>query len=56
MKAFGFLKKLVSEVLDRVDQFPDFDPRRDYDLSISALELTGDERRAVSPDDVEIDL
>lgn len=51
-----FLKKLVSEVLDRVDQFPDFDPRRDYDLSISASELTGDERHAVSPDDVELDL
>jgi hypothetical protein len=51
-----FLKKLVSEVLDRVDQFPDFEPRRDYALSISASELTRDEQRAVSPDDVELDL
>jgi hypothetical protein len=51
-----FLKKLVSEVLDRVDQFPDFHPRRDYELSISASELTRDEQRAVSPDDVELDL
>lgn len=51
-----FLKKLVSEVLDRIDQFPDFDPRRDYDVSISASELTRDEHRAVSPDDVELDL
>ena len=25
-----FLKKLVADVLDRVDQFADFDPRRDY--------------------------
>lgn len=51
-----FLKKLVSEVLDRVDQFPDFDPRRHYALGISASELTRDELRAVSPDDVELDL
>ena len=28
-----FLKKLVGDVLDRVDQFPDFDPRRDYALT-----------------------
>jgi len=51
-----FLKKWVSEVLDRIDQFPDFDPRRDYALSITASELTRDEQRAVSPDDVELDL
>ena len=25
-----FLKKLVADVLDRVDQFADFDPRRHY--------------------------
>jgi len=24
-----FLKKLVGDVLDRIDQFPDFEPRRD---------------------------
>jgi hypothetical protein len=51
-----FLKKWVSEVLDRVDQFSDFDPRRDYALSITSSELTRDELRAVSPDDVELDL
>lgn len=51
-----FLKKLVAEVLDRIDQFPDFDPRRDYDLSIAASELTRDEQRALSPDDIELDL
>ena len=51
-----FLKKLVSEVLDRIDQFPDFDPRRDYDISIAASELTKDEQREISPDDVELDL
>ena len=51
-----FLKKLVSEVLDRIDQFPDFDPRRDYDLSITSSELNRDEQRALSPDDIELDL
>ena len=51
-----FLKKLVSEVLDRIDQFPDFDPRRDYGISIAASELNKDEQRAISPDDVELDL
>ena len=28
-----FLKKLVGDVLDRVDQFPDFDPRQHYALT-----------------------
>lgn len=51
-----FLKKLVSEVLDRVEQFPDFDPRRDYELSVAATELSAGEQRAISPDDVELDL
>ena len=41
-----FLKKLVSDVLDRVDQFPDFDPRRDYALTVGAAELTDSEREA----------
>ncbi|TVR58349.1 MAG: BREX system ATP-binding protein BrxD, partial [Gemmatimonadales bacterium] len=35
-----FLKKLVGDVLDRVDQFPDFDPRRDYRLTVTETELT----------------
>lgn len=51
-----YLKKLVSEVLDRVDQFPDFDPRRDYQISITAAELTREEAHARSPDDIELDL
>ena len=29
-----FLKKLVADVLDRVDQFPDFNPRQHYALTI----------------------
>lgn len=41
-----FLKKLVADVLDRVDQFPDFDPRRHYELTLSGSELTDVERDA----------
>lgn len=51
-----FLKKLVAEVLDRVDQFPDFDPRKDYQLVVQVSELSQDERRALSPDDIQLDL
>jgi len=48
-----FMKKLVSDVLDRVDQFPDFDPRRHYELTLSSAEMT-DAERAVSVDDIEL--
>jgi hypothetical protein len=60
-----FLKKLVSDVLDRVDQFPDFDPRRHYRLTVSVGELTdverearsrGDVRAAASVDDIDLEL
>jgi hypothetical protein len=54
-----FLKKLVGDVLDRVDQFDAFDPRRDYQLTVASSELTAVERNArtqvaVSVDDVEL--
>ncbi|GEL17284.1 BREX system ATP-binding protein BrxD [Pseudonocardia asaccharolytica] len=53
-----FLRKLVGDVLDRVDQFPDFDPRVHYTLTLSASELTAVERNAAArrADDVELDL
>ena len=62
-----FLKKLVGEVLDRVDQFPDFDPRQDYALTLRHDELSEVERQAAaggagrresagSADEVELDL
>ncbi len=54
-----FLKKLVGDVLDRVDQFPDFDPRRDYSLTIADTELTEVERNAraaASVDDIALDV
>ena len=41
-----FLKKLVSDVLDRVDQFEDFDPRQHYALTLRAEELSDVERNA----------
>lgn len=60
-----FLKKLIADVLDRVDLFDDFDPRRDYHLTVSTGELTdvereaqalGDRRTALSVDDVDLDV
>ncbi len=52
-----FVKKLVADVLDRVDQFPDFDPRHHYALTLRGDEMTLVERNAASsPDDVAIDL
>ena len=41
-----FLEKLVAEVLDRIDQFPDFDPPARYALTLSDTELTLSERSA----------
>lgn len=54
-----FLKKLVANVLDPIDQFPDFDPRRDYPPTVSEVELNEVERNvraAGDPDDIELDL
>lgn len=51
-----FLKKLVEDVLDRVDQFGEFDPRQHYQLTVNDTELTDAERAARSaehPDDIE---
>ncbi|MFC5260920.1 BREX system ATP-binding protein BrxD [Kribbella qitaiheensis] len=54
-----YLKKLVGDILDRVDLYDDFDPHRDYKLTVSGSELTDVERnartqRATSVDDVEL--
>ncbi|MEU2674385.1 BREX system ATP-binding protein BrxD [Streptomyces sp. NPDC007164] len=53
-----FLKKLVGDVLDRVDQFDDFDPRQHYALTVNAAEMSEVERNAAagSPDEIELDL
>ncbi|OOC54277.1 MULTISPECIES: BREX system ATP-binding protein BrxD [Nocardiopsis] len=55
-----YLRKLV-DVMDRVDQNDDFDPRRHYSLTVGASELTEVERgahvqRVASADEVELDL
>jgi hypothetical protein len=53
-----FLKKLVVDVLDRVDQFADFDPRQHYALTVSDTELTTVERNATGAnvDSISLDL
>jgi len=54
-----FLKKLVQDVLDRIDLHLEFEPRRDYSLTMADSELSEVERnaRAASkPDDVELEL
>jgi hypothetical protein len=56
-----FLKKLVVDVLDRVELHPDFDPRRDYPVTLVASELTDVERNAAglavrSVDDIGLDV
>jgi len=47
-----FLRKLVTDVLDRVDLFEDFDPRRDYALTVQVGELTDAEREAAAKGDM----
>ena len=53
------MKRLV-ELLDKVDEHPDFDPKKDYELVVSAGEMTVEERAAAgverSVDDIELDL
>lgn len=52
-----FLKKLVADVLDRVDLHPDFDPRQHYSLTLTDNEMTANERAAAgatSVDDIEL--
>lgn len=55
-----FLKKLVDRLLDRVDQFEDFEPLEHLDPRIVATELTPEEASAAgiarSPDDIVLDL
>jgi hypothetical protein len=51
-----FLKKLVGDVLDRIDVHPDFDPRRDYALTVVDAELSDQERAVATVDDIELRL
>lgn len=52
-----YLKKLVGEVLDRVELHADFDPRLHYSLTLAESEMTVSERAAASApsvDDIEL--
>lgn len=52
-----FLKKLVADVLDRVDLHADFDPRKHYTLTLAETEMSASERAAASAasvDDIEL--
>jgi hypothetical protein len=49
-----YLKKLVAEVFDRVDQFDGWDPRERYRLTLRGDELTEVERNAASAGDVDL--
>jgi hypothetical protein len=52
-----FLRKLVADVLDRVEEFSEFDPRRHYALTVSDEELSDAERNAAAgAGDIELDL
>ena len=52
-----FLKKLVADVLDRVDLHADFDPRKHYSLTLAESEMSVAERAATGAstvDDIEL--
>ena len=55
-----FLKKLVDRLLDRVDQFADFEPTAHLDIKLSVSEMTAEEAAAAglvrTPDDIALDL
>jgi hypothetical protein len=55
-----FLRKLVGEILDKVDEHPDYDPVKHFDLVVKAEEMTLEEREAagekVAVDDIPLDL
>ncbi len=51
-----YLKKLVADVLDRVDQHLDWDPRQHYALTLHSNELTEVERNYLSAGDIDLQL
>ena len=54
-----FLKKLVADLLDRIELYPDFDPRSDYRLTVREDELSEEERNltpAGSVNDIALNL
>ncbi|WP_432161662.1 BREX system ATP-binding protein BrxD [Streptomyces tendae] len=52
-----YLRKLIADVLDRVDEFADFDPRLHYAPTLRAAELSDTERNAAAgAGDIPLDL
>ena len=53
-----FLKKLVANVLDPIELYDDFDPRKHYELTVDEGELTAEERQMAygDVDDIDLDL
>ena len=54
-----FLKKLVADVLDRIDLYPEFDPLKDYQLTLREEEMTEEERNSApagAVDDIQLKL
>lgn len=55
-----FLRKLVLDLLDKVDIHPTYDPAQHFQLIVQAAELTPEERAAAglasTPDDIPLDL
>jgi len=50
-----FLKKLVADVLDRIDLHPEFDPKVHYQLTVDDNEMTTAERNAAKGvDDIQL--
>jgi len=48
-----FLKKLVADILDRIELHETFDPRKDYRLTIRHEELSTEERNVMPASSVE---
>jgi len=54
-----YLKKLVADLLDRIELHPDFDPGKDHRLTMRSEELTAEERNltaASSVEDISLDV
>ncbi|MFC8537192.1 BREX system ATP-binding protein BrxD [Streptomyces sp. NPDC057249] len=52
-----YLRKLVVDVMDRVDEYEDFDPRAHYALTLNSSELNETERSAATgAGDIELEL
>lgn len=55
-----FLRKLVGDLLDKVDEHADYEPLQHFQLVMEAHELSAEEREAagvqVTPDDIALDL